>query len=308
MTRGTVTVVRALAAALPLIFAAALLAGCGASPGPQTLPATTKLTESSLIEGAYANPVDSIMFPDDAEQSLITASLEGRIKVCMSAAGYTYHSGDGLRKHRTAVDAQYTYSVTDPATAAELGFRPASWNEAVQGRPDSGTRPEGYEEALIGDSDKKTVVDVDGISIGNYDPGSCWGKAMDAVTPGWARQERLFTIATELLLTASTKADSEPRVKAANAKWSVCMAKAGFDYAKPMDANNDERFITDRATAEEISVAVASATCQHSSGLLRIWSKVRAELTQRELDKHPGIVTEWLKLQAESASRAKAAN
>ncbi|GAA3808789.1 hypothetical protein [Cellulomonas soli] len=291
-----------LVAAVLLVAVATLAAGCSSeSPQPEN---TAQVSDSSLIAGAYANPLDPIMFPDATQQSLITASLEEVVSECMAQAGFTYQAGDAFPQRRGAADAQYTYSVTDPEAAAQYGFHPASW---VQNQPAAGaaaaTRAEGYDPALFGEADTE-VADKDGTVIATYDPDSCSGKAKDSVTPQWAQQDRIVNVAADILLAVSDEVAENPEVKAANQKWSTCMAQAGFDYATPMDANNDERFATDLPTAAEIPVAVASATCQHESGLLRTWSKTRAELTQTELDKYPGIVTEWLQLQDDAATRA----
>lgn len=285
-----------------ILLCLSVTACSGSGPAPTT--PDTDLPRSAMISGAYANPLDAIMFPDETQQSLITTGLEQALTTCMAEAGYTYHRGDAIPGRRTAQDAQYTYSVTDPAVAAEFGFHPASWVAEMQDAAlPRETPPPGYEEALFGHTDKVIVTDDAGAAIASYDPDSCLGRARDELTPDWARQDQIFFASAEILLAVSDALTGNEEFRTANARWSQCMAESGYEYATPMDANNDPRFGTDFPTVDEFPVAIASATCQHSSGLLETWSRLRAELTQDALDKQPGIVTEWLSLQQDAYSR-----
>ncbi len=229
-----------------------------------------------------------------------------------AARGFTYVPGEAFGKRRGAQDAQYTYSVTDPAVAAVYGFHPESWVKEVKERASSnpddapGREVAGYEDALFGQADAASVTDDDGVIIATYDPKSCAGQAKDQVTPEWAKQERIADIGADILLDVSDLVVTNDEFVHAASAWSACMADQGYDYATPMDANNDEAFATDLPTAAEIPVAIASAECQHSSGLLRTWSRVRAQLTQRKLDEHPGLVAQWLELQRTAATTAAA--
>lgn len=278
-----------------------VLAACSTAPG-QAAGTPVDLTDSSLIPGAYANPLDPIMFPDETQQNAINGAGEAMVTECVTDRGFTYQTGAVFPRRRGAADAQYTYSVTDPEVAAVYGFHPATWVEEMQNAPTGPTAawPEGYEEALFGQADRMQVKDDDGTVIATYDPDSCSGRAKDTITPGWAQQERLLNVAYDVLYQNLDKVETHPDVLAGFDAWSACMAEAGYTYDTPMAAN--EAFATDLPTADEISVAVASATCMHSSGLLRTWSKVRTEITQAELDKHPGLVTEWLDLQQQAVA------
>lgn len=296
---------RALVPALAVVLVGTAVGYASAATGAPQAEQGTPLANSSLIAGAYANPLDPVMFPDADEQATITTALERHIAACMADEGFTYHPGDAVPRRRGAEDAQYTYSVTDPKDAAHYGFHPASWVHDEQAGHRDSTRPEGYDEALLGRTDAKAVTDDDGTVIATYDPDSCAGRAMDGITPGWAEQDRLVDVAAGILLEVSDAVEEDEDVRAAQAAWSACLADEGYDYASPMDANNDERFATPLPTVEEIPVAIASATCQHESGLLRTWSRVRAELTQSALDDHPDLVTRWLELQAAAAERAR---
>ena len=114
--------------------------------------------------------------------------------------------------------------------------------------------------------------------------------------PGWAEERQLDLLAWEIL--GAINEENNPEVIAAFAAWSGCMKDKGLNYAMPWEAHNE--FDSNLPTAPEIEVAVASAECQQSSGLIRTWSRVRAELVHKELEKHPGIITRWNELQQTS--------
>lgn len=290
-------------AAWLLPIGALVLAGCGeqaANPGAEP---SLELQDSSLVAGAYANPLDAIEYPDTKQQEIITQAVEKSMTSCMAELNFTYVAGDGYGRWTTAESAQYIYSVTDPKVAAVYGFHPEKWVKralALESGAATQARPEGYEVALYGDFGTD-VLDSDGTVIAKYDPLSCQGKAKDALMPEWAEQDRLIDVSGSIL--AAIDPESDERVVAAQKEWSTCMAESGYDFSTPMVANNTAT--SDLPTEEEIPLAVASAKCQHSSGLLRTWSQVRAEQTQVELDKHPGIIAEFTRIQNETFELAQ---
>lgn len=282
------------------------LGACGGSTAQPSSSETFELTDSSLVSGAYANPLDAIQYPEQKQQDIITQAIEDDIAQCMSDRGFTYVQGDGYGRWTNAVNAQYVYSVTDPKVAAVYGFHMESWVKRAQDIADGtavSERPEGYVEALSGDPITE-VKDDDGAVIAKYDPASCQGKALDANMPEWAMQARLIDLSAEIILEAAQPARES--VSDFEVAWSECMAKEGFDYTDPFDAN--ESFTGDLPTDDEIKTAVASANCQHSSGLLRAWSKARAEFTQKELDAYPGIVAEFNRIQNDAYANAQKAS
>lgn len=282
--------------AIPLVL---ILAACGladaTTPAPSAAP-----PESALVPGAYANPLDPVLYPDPTQQSLVDAALEAEVTACLAAAGFAYLPGTAVPARRPVDDAQYVYTVTDPEVAATFGFHAASWvAELDTPRPAPTPAPPGYEAALFGDPEAVPVTDEMGTVIATYDPASCLGRAEDAVTPHWAQARRIEQAAADILLRVADLVDRDEAVRAARADWSRCMAASGYGYPDPFTASNE--FATDLPTAAEIQVAVASAGCLASSGLLRTWSLRRAELTQAELDRAPGLLTEWLEIQREEA-------
>ncbi|XBH20550.1 hypothetical protein V5R04_09910 [Jonesiaceae bacterium BS-20] len=259
------------------------------------------LVDSTTVLGAYANPLDPITHPDATKERIIAQAYNSTLKQCMEGRGFEYIEGMGELRRSSESDAQYVYSVTDPQVAAVYGFHPQSWVEDAIKSEARLTEPSpsvAYTDALYGDMHTVKVFDQDGVEIGSYDPESCVGVANDTVRPNWAEERQLDALAWEISLAVNEQ--STPEVIEGFAAWSVCMKDSGFEYATPWDANNE--FDSNLPTAPEIEVAVASAECQQSTGLIKTWSRVRAELVHKELEKHPGIITRWNEIQQESLS------
>lgn len=280
-------------ATVGVLAVVATCSGCAGSGSPQS-GASVNLEESALIPGAYANPLDPIMFPDENQSTAIVNAEEALLTDCMAAAGYTYVKGDGVQITRTAEDAQYTYtSVSDPDVAAQYGFHSKSWIDEIQNRRIEAV-PDGYDDALVGNPNVD-MKNSEGVVIATYDPESCQGKARDAIDPGWAEADYLNDLGSDILYKTWSAVQSDSDVAAKQAAWSRCMGESGYNYETPEDPMNDESY-GELPTASEIPIAISSANCMHSSGLLRAESRVWAQATQVELDKHPGLVARWLEL------------
>jgi hypothetical protein len=75
---------------------------------------------------------------------------------------------------------------------------------------------------------------------------------------------------------AWTASNSDSRVVAGFANWSRCMAGSGYQYRTPMEANNDPKWSGEKASAEEIAVAVADVGCKKATNLAGIRMAVEA--------------------------------
>lgn len=263
---------------------------------------SVELTESELIEGAWANPVDRVIYPDESAANLIQEAGEAAITQCMAERGYEYQGG-AFPWAFVREQAQYVYGVTDPDSARANGVRSALWMASVHQLEHEFPSPdEGYTAALNGAA-TVDVRDSDGAVVGSYDPDSCLGAALDSVTPNWADMDGLREKAYQLLLVASEVEDGSA-VRDGYAAWSECMAAAGYDYPDPWSMA--EAFPGDSPTETEKAAAVASANCKHSSGLLRAWSKARAEATWEELRRsEPDLLSRWDALLAETVKHVE---
>jgi hypothetical protein len=275
------------------------LVGCA---GPLEDAGSFDLVESELIRGAWANPLDRVLYPDESAAAMIWQAGEAAIAECMAERGFEYEGG-AFPQSFPREQAQYVYGGTDAASAKTNGLKSAIWMEAVrrssQGSP---TPSEGYLAALNGAAAQE-VRDSNGVVVGAYDPESCLGTALDTVTPKWAEMDGLRSQAGEVLL-AAAEVEGSKVVRDGFADWSECMAAAGYDYADPWSMDDD--FPGDSPTEPEKELAVASAECMHSSGLLRAWSKARSEATWKELqDTYPDLLSRWDALFVETVAHVE---
>ncbi|MCW2856159.1 MAG: hypothetical protein JWR52_1774 [Marmoricola sp.] len=80
-----------------------------------------------------------------------------------------------------------------------------------------------------------------------------------------------------------TKSLADPRVVAAQTRWSACMRGIGYNYKTTFTAVVDTG---DRASAHEIAIAVASWTCAARVGLVQTWFNVQSAYQNQEIALH----------------------
>jgi|GEM_PF-3241763 len=288
-----------------------VLTGCGTSGGNEKLKASSGsdpvkyenlLVDSAMIKGAYANPLDPILFPDQVTTDVITSAFNSKLAQCMKDRGFPEFIGEAGKYVRSRpVDAKYVYGIVDPQAAAIYGTKSQMWIETVTrpGEHDP-VLPSDYFHALFGQNDKVEVKNSDGIVIGTYDPDSCEGVAKDAYLPHWAEEEYLVDLAWGILRDIPSDSSIE---KEANLRWSECMKVEGFNFS----SQNDFDFPNLLPTPEEIKVGVAAANCMQSTGALRDISKYDALETYKRLEKYPGIVTRFNEIDKETLDTVKSA-
>jgi hypothetical protein len=279
-----------------------LVAAIGFGACAESVP-PFELTESRVVSGAWADPVEEIRYPDEATARVIQEAGEAAIAACMAERGFEYRGGD-FPWSVTREQAQYVYGGTDPESAKVNGLKSALWmasgTEDLEGEPEPGVD---YYEALNGTASQE-ARDSAGVVVGAYDPDSCLGRALDEVTPKWPDIEAIRAQADEILLVAGDVGETY-EVKDGYKDWSGCMAASGYEYPDPWSMSED--YPQESPTAEEKDLAVVSANCMHSSGLLRTWSRARAQAAWDELQRvDPELLTRWEGLVAESLKSAEA--
>lgn len=98
-------------------------------------------------------------------------------------------------------------------------------------------------------------------------------------------------------------AEQDERVQAAFAAWSACMAEAGFTYASPWDANNDQ-WMPEVVTDHERLVATADVSCKHETNLVGIWSAVDAAYQERLIEQNTELLTTMVETRRQLLARA----
>ncbi len=95
-----------------------------------------------------------------------------------------------------------------------------------------------------------------------------------------------LSLPEQLTFDSWTASKSDSRVVAAFARWSKCMAQSGYSYSTPMEANNDPKWSGDKASAEEIAVAVANVNCKKTTNLVGIRMAVDAAYQRKAISQH----------------------
>jgi hypothetical protein len=147
--------------------------------------------------------------PDRAQYRRQEIALHRYIAHCMEQAGFQYTP---------------TPSVVNPPP------RPPSLREGPDERYVASLSPERriqYNLTLYGVPDPNDEGNL-------WDPdsptgGGCWGEAMRAIPSVYAAKSQLMT----RYLTMERAMSRDPRVQAAELRWSECMRSRGFSYARP---------------------------------------------------------------------------
>lgn len=298
---------------LGTIFAVSvLLIGCGNQDSPRDSSESaelfdpTQLPPSSLFPGTYALPLDGIVSPTTEEDHVRENAVTQHITKCMAEQGFEFSSQN---TYTQTDNKSYYYGITSVQEAAVYGYRRpvepgfdtpvdlAQDEESATGLepPESGSHnKEQFDLAFNGDQNNWIPVkdETTGAVVANYEPDSCWGKAMDELQPKWGQRYALETVAYQLARDTYLESLNSQVVVDGFVAWSACMETKGFDFADP-DAAYLSVWVGEVPGQEEIKTAVADAECKESTGLGKSWSGEIARLQTEALNKYPGIVEQW---------------
>jgi hypothetical protein len=148
-----------------------------------------------------------------------------------------------------------------------------SRSEAVQSPAvDPLLKPELQAPLYNGGSDVPGVtvplLDADGQQIGGVlRSGGCYGEAQEAIFGTFERYARFNQVLSLVEAAASTAYEqtlASPELADLDAKWSACMANAGYIFRTPLDAlNADWRLSSDVPSDLEINTALADYDCRN---------------------------------------------
>jgi hypothetical protein len=311
--------------AVVLVLPVALF-GCGSAPGdadadvavPSSDAAGDVLQVRSAGSVAARPPDAGLTLPLDAfaltaaEDQVLARAAEARVRECAAGFGLDTSAADPL-PFGTAADADAAvatrhdrrYAVADPEVAAMYGYHPPATADV---------RREFYEAHTSAELEVLVGVTAAGAptSRAGVPDGGCLGEAARAVGDEAADEAGLRAgeeLVSEVQAGAWHAAMADPRVADAFAAWSACLSDAGFDYAAPMQANDDPRWwASEVAGAEEIATAVADVACKESTGLIPVWSAVEAEHQEAWIAEHRAGLDAYralLDAQVASASTAR---
>ncbi len=221
---------------------------------------TTAVTE--VREPIDLNDLAEVLFIDEAEHFRI----ERAIHACMTEAGFDFAIGPYYAID--ILDTEGWYGITDEAKAAEYGYKGGPVTATEQALEehravmfDIGRSQVGWEDAFFGT--ERIYINAGGsderLGGGCLDAG--WETVVGDANAWHELEARVQGIQGEAHVTA----EADPRVQAALAAWSNCLAEAGYQAATLEDA----------PYGAGVDGAVADARCNNEAGLASTWAEVQ---------------------------------
>lgn len=258
---------------LLLLACLAVLAACAKpSSQPPSAAQDGRLTIPPL-------PIQQYMFTlpqaQDANQARFTLAAR-----CLSQFGFSYTppSADPARMAVTVETLTRRYGITDAAVAATRGYH-------LPGEPagNVGLLTAGMSPAELAVFEGPHPGDPTAYAGRPIPSGGCDGQARGTI----AGNGEFAHSALAAQIQAEGFADSmkDQRVVAVFARWSACMATAGYHYANPLDSVSDDRWTDAQPNATELAVARTDLNCKASTGLVHVWYTVESAIENASIAK-----------------------
>ncbi|WP_246460582.1 hypothetical protein [Streptomyces himalayensis] len=271
-----------------LALAALALAGCGSSSAddrgasePVATGSVSKITSAKEL----AFPLDAYELTPQQSRQLDLAQ-DRLVTQCMSKQGFAWAEPqrpalvEGNRHNRR-------YGILDEAEARRTGYH---------GPQQTGTGAKGRETGR------------DSSDAAQKAAGTCVLEAK-AKLNGKKTMDKADTtpdaFVEQLIIQDAERAEQDPQVQKAFAKWSACMDDRGFDYADPWDSNNDPQWgESETATDRERQVAAADASCKIENNLAGVWLAVETAYQQRTIEENAEALAGVKKANEDALRRA----
>jgi hypothetical protein len=225
--------------ALALLGAALLLASCGGSSGDSGGAAAATPASATSGSQSGATVEDQLGF-DEAGILARQSRVEAAIAQCMKNEGFDYIPIDPFAQRAALVGSS---RLSDQDFLKQFGYGISTlWGRAnPQADPNQRLRAtlgpadrRAYDRALWGDNKGTTFADA--VDSGQFDHlGGCTLKATEAVFGG----AQVLTQLQGKLDDLDDRISQDRRMVKAVAKWSDCMAQAGYRYQDPDEIDSD---------------------------------------------------------------------
>lgn len=267
-----------LARAMALIAGIVAVVGVTMAPAPpaeprvDSTPTITDWRDISLPLDEYAQSF--------AERQIVLRAEYALTKSCVEQFGFEFSAPAWDKSPADVPNAGLPvhyrlYGLLDEDHAKKMGYHSYGEKLASEAAYADMKLPDDYYNVVVaefggGVFNGKTIPD-----------GGCVGAAVREVEGAID-----LSLPDELAYSAWTASKSDSRVVAAFAKWSTCMAGSGYHYSTPMAANDDPNWSGERASAEEIAVAVADVNCKKTTNLVGIRMAVDAAYQRAAISQH----------------------
>lgn len=268
------------------VAAAAFVGGC--APDPPSSASEPPIVEVSVDDvGTIEFPLDPYLNVGGPTYDVEANAYQILMERCMAGFGFTVDPRPAV----TSVDLRAgKYGLVNMNDALQFGYNdPLTADEGADDADAAQPKPEAYYAVAYGEGPSDTY---NGMQIPE---GGCHGAAQRTLDDGAAPvADPMFGQA--LVIRASNLAEQDSRVVAAFSAWSECMARSGYDYDDPWEANDDPAFNGPEATQMEISVAAADVACKEEVDLVDTWAAVEVAYQERLIEENSVALTELLEL------------
>ncbi|MFF0477175.1 hypothetical protein [Streptomyces sp. NPDC004284] len=254
------------------VIAVSLLASCsggggdGADGGPPALGDVPRINRSADIPGL---PMDAYTLTKD---QFITFMAAQRIaaRTCMARFGFDYKALDSTIDPAKAPPLQPEkpsyFGIIDEDRAARFGYQSPDLPPGMNKRPTGGANTTEAEQAVY--TGKAANQQVGGETVPE---GGCAKESGVAVQTGAVDGINILATGNERI-DAHERALVDDRMKKVHADWSACMKKAGYDYATPKQAVDDEKWHhAGPRRPDEIATAKADVACKRRTNVVGTW-------------------------------------
>lgn len=250
-------------------------------------------------------PIEAYL-PSDQQRRAYATALSILVDDCMAAYGF----GPGLKPSNFSSDDALVSSLTmrrygsnDVDRARAYGYHTQLQPEfvAVERRSRARAREaqEQFSQSPALTRARGLVelgIDANGDPVGSFQGksipvGGCTGEANRRLSGSSAGLDRRDEVASRIQVDSWYRAMEDARVQRVFQGWAGCMARVGFRYDNPIDANNDN-WGTPRPTAREIAAAVTDAGCSQAENVIGVWHGVEAEIQDSMIEKNAEHLTQ----------------
>ncbi|SEG16215.1 hypothetical protein SAMN05444920_10254 [Nonomuraea solani] len=243
----------------------AATAACSATPPPQVPPPGAEARALSIPFDRYNLSPSDISVLEGAEELLVRDCMRGRGMAWEVLPRSAAEDVEPANRRR--------YGVVEPEIARLFGYHTAPDRPTVARRAAAGA------DRMRGLSAKERQA-----AYGEKD--GCLAQARAHLEQGAPQvDEALFN---RLISETFERSRRDPKVVQVFRDWSACMREQGRQYADPLAAVTDRRWMTDGpASPDESRAAQADVRCKVKTGLVAVWSAAEKRIQDEAISAHP---------------------
>lgn len=257
--------------------------------------------------GEVVLPLDTYGYADD-EARVIGTATQSLVEACVQSYGLPATAAHPLPAAATDTGTanrhDRRYAVADADVARQYGYH-APAGPDIKAEFYASHTP--AELLVLGGADGHSGSEAATAGGKAVPTGGCLGAATGQLMPDPKARAAGNDLVASIQAEAWHAAQDDPRVVELFADWSACMADAGYQYAAPMQANDDPQWQRAAGTPAELATATADVACKDALDVVAIWSSVEAEYQQALIDQHAAALEAYRGVLDADVQRAEAA-